>query len=161
MPGHAFDLDDEAVGTVDGGDDADRQSLGFEHGPLLDVEFGVGEDIGALPDGVAGALGVESEGGQCVAHRHAVPVAAVEELPVEGSGHRPAPEQGRAEAHAFLVGEAHDLDRERQPRTRALSVCTQSMAATTPSMPSYLPALRTVSRCEPSIRQGAPGARPS
>jgi hypothetical protein len=33
---------------------------------------------------------------------------------------------------------------------------THSMALITPSMPSYLPASRTVSRCEPSMRQGSP-----
>ena len=38
---------------------------------------------------------------------------------------------------------------------------THSMAAMTPSMPSYLPASRTVSRWEPSIRQGSPGRSPS
>ena len=36
----------------------------------------------------------------------------------------------------------------------AFSACTHSMAATTPSIPSYFPASRTVSKCEPSIKQG-------
>ena len=43
----------------------------------------------------------------------------------------------------------------------AFSACTHSIAAITPSMPSYLPASRTVSRCEPSMRHGEPGCTPS
>ena len=41
------------------------------------------------------------------------------------------------------------------------SAATHSIAAITPSMPSYLPASRTVSRCEPSIRHGSPAVLPS
>ena len=44
---------------------------------------------------------------------------------------------------------------------RACNSATHSIATTTPSMPSYLPALRTVSRCEPSSRHGNPGCIPS
>ena len=116
MPGHAFDLDREAVGAVDGGHHAHRQALGLEHRALLDMQLGVGEHVGALPRGVADALGIESERRQCVAHRHSIAVAAVEELPIERAGDRAAAEQRGAETHAFLVGESHDLDRERQPR---------------------------------------------
>jgi hypothetical protein len=157
MSRHAFDVDGEAIGAVDRGDDAQRQAFGLEHRALLDVELGIGEEIGTAPRGVAGTRRIEPERCQCVAHRRAVLVAAVEKLGIQRAGDRAAAQQRGAEAHAFLVREAHDLERERQAVPRSFSAWTQSIAATTPSMPSYLPALRTVSRCEPSMRHGPPG----
>ena len=62
------------------------------------------------------AFGVEPERRQRLAHRRARAIAAVEQPRVERAGDRAAAQQRRAEAHAFLVGEAHDLDRERQAR---------------------------------------------
>ncbi len=61
VPGHAVDLDRVAVRAVDRGDDADRQALGLEHRPLLDVELGVGEDVLLPLRRLADALGVEVE----------------------------------------------------------------------------------------------------
>jgi hypothetical protein len=88
VTGQAFDLDGEAIAAPDDRDHADRQTFGFEHRTLLDVKLGVREHVGALACGVAGALGVESECRQCVAHRHSIAVAAVEELPIERAGDR-------------------------------------------------------------------------
>ena len=88
-------------------------------------------------------------------------VDAIQVGDVERAGDGAAAEQRGVEAHALLVGEADDLDGERQPRPLRVQRATHSMPAITPSMPSYLPASRTVSRCEPSIRHGAPGRSPS
>ena len=70
---------------------------------------------------------------------------AFEHALVERAGDGAAAEQRRGEAHALLVGEADDLDRERQPPPRRFSSATQAIAVITPSGPSQRPASRTVS----------------
>ncbi len=49
-----------------------------------------------------------------IAHRDSGSIDRIEQCMVEGSRHRPAAEQRRAEAHALLVAEPDDLDGERQ-----------------------------------------------
>ncbi len=69
VSGHADDVDGEAVRAVDRRHDADRQAFRFEHRPLLDVQLGVGEHVGALPRGGADARGVEPERRERLAQR--------------------------------------------------------------------------------------------
>ena len=60
-------------------------------------------------------------------------------------------------AHPFLVAEGQHLDREGQPLAAAWSSATAAIAAITPKLPSYLPALRTVSMCEPEQQRRQAG----
>ncbi len=111
-----FDFDGKATRAVDRGHDADRQALGLEHGALLDVEFHVREHVGPPARRAGDAVGIQPECRQRLAHRRARAIVAVEQLHVERAGDRAASEQRRAEAHAFLVREAQDLERERKAR---------------------------------------------
>jgi hypothetical protein len=124
------------LAAVDGRHDANRQALGLEHGTLLDVELGIGEDFLLAADGIGEPIRIEPECDERVAHRGPVLVSRLQQLGIECARDRAAAEQRGAESHAFLVGEADDLDRERQARPPRIEVCTQSIAETTPSMPS-------------------------
>ncbi len=112
VSGHAVDLDRVAARAVDRGDDADRQILGLEHRPLLDVELGVGEHVLLALRRLADALRVEVETAHRLAHADALAIDRLEHFLPEGPRHRAAAEQRRVEARAFLVGEADHLDRE-------------------------------------------------
>jgi len=63
---------------------------------------------------------------------------------------------------AFVLGPKPitSIAKGRRPPT-SCSAFTHAIGVTTPSMPSYLPALRTVSKCEPVSRVGKPGRTPS
>ena len=59
------------------------------------------------------------------------------DLRIEGAGDRPRARELAREAHAFLVAEGYDLDRERQPLAGARAKrATASIAAITPRLPS-------------------------
>ena len=116
MAGHAEKLDRIAVAAVDRSDHTHRQAFGLEHGALLDVQLGVGQDFAGPARRGRNRIRIEPELGERFAHRLACGVGAIEIRPIEASGDRAAAEQGRIEAHAFLVGEADDLHRERQAR---------------------------------------------
>ena len=157
MPGHAFDLDEKAVGAVDGGDHADRQAFRLEHRALLDVQARRrrgfppaaarrrrrARDRGRTPSAPRASTFHPCRGFRAAC---ASKVPAIARLPSSVEPKR-TPSSSAKPTTSIANG-------RRVPR--ALSVWTQSIAATTPSMPSYLPALRTVSRWEPSMRQGAP-----
>ena len=68
---------------------------------------------------------------------------------VKRPGERAAAEVGGLVAHAFFIGESDDFDMKRECRPSARSRSTTASAPSTPSGPSYFPASRTVSRCEP------------
>src|SRR5688500_3409887 len=115
MAGLAAQRDAQARKTVDRGHHADRQASGFEHRPLLDVQLGVGEQL-VLPQGDRGNGGrIEAEILERAADGGTLGILRIEHPGVERAGERTAAEHGRAEAHAFLVAEAHHLDGKGQP----------------------------------------------
>ena len=85
--------------------------------------------------------------GRCASRRSS-------ESRVERAGQRAAADERHAEANAFLLGEADDLDRKGQAPAAQRS--TSATPSITPSMPSKAPACGTVSRCEPMKRRAAP-----
>ena len=118
-PGDAY-VEPRRAGN--GGDDADRESLVQQDGTLLDVRFDVGDDIFSAPVDVAPAIGVAAEGRDRLPHRDAIVVGLVEPRRVELAGHGLAADQRRAEAHAFLVAEADDLERVGQPDVAVVEI---------------------------------------
>ena len=135
------------------------KSLRFQHGALLDVQLTRTRAPGRACARRRELRGIEAEAHQRVAHRDAVARRRLSSS--EGSkraGDRAAAEQRGAVAHALLVAEADHFDGERQTRAASRSARRRIRSRDrTPSMPSYLPASRTVSRCEPSMRHGKPG----
>ena len=114
MAGHAAHRGREAAETVDRGDHAHRDALGFQHRSLLDVQLGIGMQLLAAARGGIEPGRVEPEGGHRLLHRHAVAIAHAEQRVIESPRDSAAAEQRGPEAHAFLVGEADHLERERQ-----------------------------------------------
>ena len=135
------------------------QAFGFEHRPLLDVQFGVGQH---LRRACARRRRSAQDRGRSRAARRAssMPFASVL---VEQRRSRTCPRPRGCRA-ASSRSARPPRRRSRRPRWRTAGACrlacsaaTHSIAEITPSMPSYLPASRTVSRCEPSMRHGSPG----
>ena len=114
MASHSFQLDQEAGRAADRGDDADRQILDFERGPLLDMQLEVGEKSRRVR--AASLMARARDRTSSIASRIVSrPVVSRRARMVEGPGHRAAAEQG-IKPHAFLVRERDDLDRERQAK---------------------------------------------
>ena len=127
-----------------------------QHRPLLDVRLDVGEQFARARRSARDARPDRRRSGAAPRAR-LTPSASrrVSQRRIEAAGHGAAADQRAAEAHAFLVAERHHFEREGQSLPASWSARTQAIAVMTPNMPSYLPALRTVSRCEPSSRPGA------
>ena len=162
VPGLAGELQPEPILADDRRHDAQRQIQRFEHRALLDVGLEI-----------AGEL-IRRIGGRCNRGRIAAEISktiAVSVIPsasiacnkpkVEGTADRAAAEIGRAKANTLFFGKCNHV--ERRDGTigwqMALAAATPS---NTPSMPSYLPALGTVSMCEPTAntRSVDPARRP-
>ena len=99
----------------DRSDDADRKVLRFQHRALLDMQLEIGQQFAPRSRGGADMIGIEAELPQRIAHGNAGGIAPIQHALVESAGDRAAAEQRRGEPNALLVGEADDLDRERQP----------------------------------------------
>ena len=125
--------------------DADRQALLFEHRPLLDVQFDIGEQFAAGSRGRADMFGVEPELGNRLAHRNAGAVADVEHAFVERAGYRAAAEQRGGKPHPSSSAKPVTSIANGNRRPLRLRSATQEIAAINPSGPSHLPASRTVS----------------
>ena len=145
MAGHAGEARREPRRARDRGDDADRQIVAFQHRPLLDVQFDIGQQFAAHPRRRTDMIGIEAELHQRIAHGDAGLVLGTEHALVEGAGDRAAAQQRGGEAHALLVGKTGHLDGERQPPPAPVRSATQEIAVISPSGPSHLPASRTVS----------------
>jgi hypothetical protein len=99
-----------------------RKLLRFKHGPLLDMQFEIGEQFAGRARCGADVIGIEAEGDHRLAHRDTRFVAATEHTLDKSPGHRAAAEQRRGEAHALLVGEGGDLDGEWQTKAATVEI---------------------------------------
>ena len=122
VPGHAGQPRRHPCRARNRGDDADGKVFGFQHRPLLDMQFEIGEQFAAGTRGGADMIGIEAEVLQRLAHGNAVGIAHPQHALVKGAGDRAAAEQRGGEADALLVGKAGDLDRERQPLAAPVQV---------------------------------------
>ena len=113
VPGHAVDRDLEPRRAADRGDDADRQTLGFQDRALFDMRLDEGGDI--VRADRSRLLGIAAEGLQRVAHRDAARVLLVERGLRIGPGERARAGERGPKTNAFLVAEADDFDRVLQP----------------------------------------------
>ncbi len=120
MPGHASQFDIEPVAAVYRSDDTGREAFGFEDGPLLDVQFGVGQNILRSPRNRRNLRRVEAEIAQRVAHHHAVRIDLVEQRRIERARHGATAEKCRTKAHALLVAKSDDFDRKGRARGRGV-----------------------------------------
>ena len=158
----AAQRDAKAGEAVDRGDHAHRQAFGLEHRALLDVELRVGENLAFLRFTLARCFGLQPE-----LRRNACAI----DVP-----RRPSSRAPRGRACRRFARLPRSVVPKRTPSSSpkpttsiakgslffcVFSASTHSMALITPSMPSYFPASRTVSRCEPSMRQGSPARSPS
>ena len=92
-------------------DDPDLDPLRLEHGALLDVQLEVSAQL-VHPACARNALEVEAELGHRLGKEDAVGVAALGEFAQIFSDERPAAEERRAEAGAFLI---HERDQPERP----------------------------------------------
>ena len=158
VTGETRDAHVEARAAGDRGDDADRQSLVQQHGTLLDVRFDVGDDVLPAAVDAAPAVRIAAEVDERLPHRDAVArrscrairarsVPAIALLPISVAPKR-TPSSSPKPTISSVYG-------RRTPRScRSL---THAIAVMMPKRPSYRPALRTLSWCEPVITTGAPG----
>ena len=102
--------------------DADREALVQQHRALLDVRLDERDDVLAAPVDIAPAIRIAAEVDERLPHRDALVVGLVEPSRLEAAGHRLAPDQRRAEAHAFLVAEADNFERVRQALAAVVQV---------------------------------------
>ena len=146
--------------AVDRGDDADRQALGLEHRALLDVHLDIGQRH--PPGGAAPSMvrRVAAELLQRLAHADPVRVARLERRrsSVPATAREPVSVTGKRTPSSSPKASTSIAKGSRSPRPWRSA--TAAMAATTPRLPSYLPASRTVSMCEPSSSAGRPGSFP-
>ena len=96
----------------DSGDDPDLDALRLEHGALLDVQLEVSAQL-VHAARARNALEVEAELGHRLGQADAVGVTTLAEFAQILPDERPAAEQRRAEAGAFLV---HERDQPEGPR---------------------------------------------
>ena len=113
MAGLALDRDVEAAHAGDGGDDAERQVLGLEHRPLLDMAFEIAADL-AWDRARSRQMAPGSQPKSRSASASEMPFAscAVEALELEGAGERTRARKRRRKTHALLIAESDDLERE-------------------------------------------------
>ncbi len=112
MPGHAGETCRKSRRARYRRHHPDRQTLGFQHRALLDVEFQIGKQFAAGPCGRADMVGIETESGERIAHRCSGAVPYTKHALVERAGDRAAPQQRGSEPNAFLIGKACHLDGE-------------------------------------------------
>ena len=91
---------------------------------------------------------IEAEVADGIGDRPAVRVPAIQERVVRGADERAAADEGHAEAHAFFLREADDLDGERQAAGRR-ATSTSAIAEHHAEHAVERAASGTVSRCEP------------
>ena len=130
MAGHAVHPDLEPGRAVDGGNDAERQTLRLQHRPLFDMGLDEGGDI-ARADRTR-LFGIAAESLQGVAHRDPASVPLVERILEVGAGERPRTRQRCPETDALLIPEGDDLDGVVEPLAAALSASTTASAASAP-----------------------------
>ena len=163
VAGRAAQRDAQAREAVDRRHHADRQAFGLEHRPLLDVQLGVGEHVALLPRDLWNRLRIQAELDAALAPS-VLPFGILRLEHLRDRTFR----QPRGCRGAWCRSARLPRRRSRRPRSRTAVSCLRVRSTArirwrpmTPSMPSYLPASRTVSRCEPSMRQGSPGRSPS
>ena len=116
MLGLPAGLTNETYAGVDRRHHAQRQALLRKHWPLLDMHFDKTQIARRIalqrPDGRH--LPGQARGAHGITHGDALRILLIEPLRIEISGQRARPQEGGAEALAFLFGEGHELDVERQ-----------------------------------------------
>src|SRR6267142_7041217 len=135
MAGHAGQLDREPGCAGNRGYHSDRQILGFQHRPLLDVEFDIGKQFAAGPRGRSDMVGIETELEERIAYRYSGAVLYAKQALVERSGDRAAPQQRGGESNAFLIGKTGHLDSEGQWLSAPVYICNAGNRRNQPKRP--------------------------
>ena len=104
----------KAACAIDGGDHAQRQPLLLQAGPLLDMQFKVGDDIIQIAGGARNRSGVQPHIRHRLGDGNAVTVRMGGPALRPAAGDAAAAEQRNAEARALFIAEADYLNRQRQ-----------------------------------------------